>query len=1038
MILSDIAIRRPVLATVASVLIVVLGIASLAQLPVREYPDIDPPVVSIETRYTGAAPAVIDTEITELIESAVSSVDGIRSMTSESRDGRGETDIEFEVGRDIDAAANDVRDAIGRILDDLPADADPPVVAKTEADARPMMWLSLSSSRMSPEEMTDYADRHLVDRLSVLDGVARVRIGGERRYAMRIWLDSEALAARALTVEDVENALRRENIELPAGEIESVARQLTVRTDTRLRDRDDFARLVIERRGDELVRLGEVARVERGVEDDDTAVRLDGETAVGLGIIRQSRANTIAVADAVLAEMARLEDQLPADLRLVVGYDESQFVRQSIREVVRTLLIAVGLVVLTIFVFLRSLRATLIPSVTIPVAVIGAFIVMGPLGFSLNVLTLLALILAIGLVVDDAIVVLENIQRRIDEGEPPLLAAYRGVRQVGFAVIATTISLVAVFVPIAFMEGNVGRLFTEFGLVLAAAVVFSSFVALTLTGMLCSKWLRPRAAQPGGLEAVAERFFTGLTGGYRRALGGALQAPIAVLGVGVAAAVGAYALYQALPQELTPTEDRGVFIVPASAPEGSTAAHTDAGVRELEEILRPLREETGEARRVLSILGFGGRANSAFIIVGLEDWGDRSRSQQQIVAETMPRLMGVPGVRAFAVNPPGLGQSGFQQPVQFVVGGTDYDEVAGWTERILARAQDENPRLVNLDSSYDATRPQLNVRIDRDRAADLGVSAEALGGTVQTLLASRTVTAYLDRGREYDVMLQAEAVDRRNPGDLDRLHVRSLNDGALIPLSALVTLEEEGAPPALSRVDRLPAVTLTASLAPGYDLGAALAYLEQVAAEELPATARISYLGLSDEFKRAGGAVFLTFGLALLIVFLVLSAQFESFVHPLIIMTAVPLAITGALGALLLGGSSLNIYSQIGMILLIGLMTKNGILIVEFANQLRDQGYSVREAIHAGAVLRFRPVLMTAISTVFGAVPLVLALGAGAESRAAIGTVIIGGMGFATLLTLFVIPVLYDWLARYTTPVNVVGAELERLERAHGAPRARE
>ena len=1035
MILSDTAIRRPVLATVASLLIVVLGIASLLQLPVREYPDIDPPIISIETRYTGAAPAVIDTEITERIESAISRVDGIRSIQSESRDGRGETTIEFELQRDIDAAANDVRDALGRILDDLPAEADPPVVEKTEADARPMMWLSLTSERMRAEEVTDYADRNLVDRLSVLEGVAAVRIGGERRYAMRVWLDRHALAARGLTVDDVEQALRRENIELPGGAVESAERQLTVRTDTRFRGAEELARLVLARDDEGWVRLGDVAEVVRGVEDDDTAVRLDGQTAIGLGIIRQSRANTIAVADAVMAEIGRIEEQLPTDLQITVGYDESQFVRQSIREVVRTLIIAVALVILTIFVFLRSARATLIPSVTIPVAVIGAFIVMGPLGFSLNVLTLLALILAIGLVVDDAIVVLENIQRRIDEGEPPLLAAFRGVRQVAFAVVATTISLVAVFVPIAFLEGNVGRLFTEFGLVLAAAVVFSSFVALTLTGMLCSKWLRPRPVQPGRLQQAGDRFFAGLASGYRAVLARALNVPVIVLGGALAAAVAAFALYQALPQELTPTEDRGVFIVPASAPEGSTAAHTDRSVREIEEILLPLREETGEARRILSILGFGGVDNRSFTIVGLEDWSARDRRQQEIVADIMPQLMEVPGVRAFAVNPPGLGQSGFRQPVQFVIGGASYDEVAEWAEHVRGRVVSENPRLLNVDLDYDATRPQLNVHVDRERAADLGVSAEVLGRTVQTLFASRTVTTYLDRGREYDVMLQAAPGDRDTPGDLSNLWVRGADDETLIPVAALVDLGEEGAPPVLTRVDRLPAVTLTASLAPGYDLGSALAYLDAVAAEELPGEARISYAGLSDEFKRAGGAIFLTFALALLIVFLVLSAQFESFVHPLIIMTAVPLAVTGALGALLLGGQSLNIYSQIGMILLIGLMTKNGILIVEFANQLRDEGRSVREAILDGATLRFRPVLMTAISTIFGALPLVLALGAGAESRAAIGTVIIGGMGFATLLTLVVIPVLYDRLARFTTPVNVVSQQLEHLEAAHGQGR---
>lgn len=1034
MVLSDTSIRRPVLATVISLMIVVLGAASLLQLPIREYPDIDPPIVSISTGYVGAAPAVMDSEVTEIIEEAISGVDGIRNITSESRDGVSEIDIEFGTDEDVDAAANDVRDAVGRIADDLPDEADAPVIEKAEADAQPMMWLTLSSDRLSPEEISDYADRQIVERLSVISGVARVRIGGERRYAMRVWLDRQALAARQLTVTDVEEALQRENVELPAGEVESAERQLTVRTDTRYADAEEFRRLVVDRGDDYLVRLGEVAEVERGVEDDDTSLRMDGGVAIGLGVIRQSQANTIAVADRVREELERLRPTLPEGMEVMVGYDESQFVRESIREVVRTLLIAVVLVIATIFVFLRSVRATFIPSVTIPVAVIGAFIVMSPLGFSINVLTLLALILAIGLVVDDSIVVLENIQRRVDEGEPPLLAAYRGARQVAFAVIATTVSLIAVFIPLAFMEGNVGRLFTEFGLVLASAVAFSSLVALTLGSMLCSKWLRLRdETQTNRLQRATDRFFFGLTNGYRWLLARALNLPIVVVSVALAAAGTAWSLYQALPQELTPTEDRGVFMVPASAPEGSTAGHTDRSLREIEEILRPLADETGEANRVLAIQGWGGVANRGVIIVGLVPWGERERSQQEIVEEMMPKIMGVPGLRAFAVNPPGLGQSAFEEPVQFVIGGSEYQQVAEWADRIVARAEEENDRLQNLDTDFEETRPQLDVRVDRDRAADLGISARDIGVTVQTMFASRDVTRYLDRGREYDVIMEAAADDKRTPTDLTQLYVRGSENSELIPLSSILELSERGAPPVLHRVDRMPSVTITASLAAGYDLGSALEYLNDVAAEEIPEEARISYLGLSDEFMQAGGAVLLTFALALLVVFLVLSAQFESFIHPFVILTAVPLAVTGALGALLVTGNSLNIYSQIGMILLIGLMTKNGILIVEFANQLRDHGYSVRHAILEGAVLRFRPVLMTALSTIIGATPLVLALGAGAESRAAIGTVIIGGMGFATLLTLFVIPVLYDLLARFTTPVNVVSDELKRLEEEYSA-----
>ena len=1030
MIVSNISIKRPVLATVVSLLIIVLGIASLTQLPVREYPDIDPPVVSVTTEYIGAGPEVMNNEVTEVLEAAISGVDGIRNITSESREGRAETTVEFNLSRDIDNAANDIRDAINRVAANLPSEADPPVVTKTEADARPMMWMAMTSDRHSPAELTDLAERRLVDRLSVLDGVSSVRIGGERRYAMRLWLDREAMAARGITVDDIETALRRNNLELPAGQVESVTRTLTVRADSRLNTPEEFAELVVRRSGDYPIRIGEIAEVVRGVEDDRTILRNNGENAIGLGIIRQSQANIIEVSESVRAEIEAVRDSLPEGVSIMTSYDQSVFISESIREVLITLSIAVGLVVLVIFVFLRSVRATLVPAVTIPVAVIGAFSVMAPLGFSINVLTLLALVLAIGLVVDDAIVMLENIQRRIDGGEPPLLAAYRGAGQVGFAIVATTVTLIAVFVPIAFMEGNVGRLFTEFGFVLAAAVAFSSIVALTLAPMLCSKWLRPPDGA-GRLYRATESAFARLTAGYRWLLVRALGMPLVVIAGALVVALVAVKLIQVLPEELSPTEDRGVFIIPSSAPQGSSAEYTDSQVRQIEEVVRPLLE-SGEATRVFTIVGFRNRFDSAFTVVGLRPWGERDRRQQDIVAEVFPEISQIPGIRAFAVNPPGLGQSGFQQPVQFVIGGPDYDSVAAWGERMLAQARD-NSGLLNPDLDYEETRPQLNVRINREKAADLDIPVEVIGRTLQTMLASRTVTSYLDRGREYDVRLQASREERSSPSDLDEIFVRSGNssgsNGELVPLASLIDLDETGAAPSLSRINRLPSVTLTASLAPGYDLGSALRFLEAAAADELPEEARVSYLGQSQEFMDTSGAIYFTFALALLVVFLVLAAQFESFVHPGIILLSVPLAITGALTALWVTGISLNVYSQIGMILLIGLMAKNGILIVEFANQLRDQGYSVLDAITEGAVLRFRPILMTAVSTVFGAMPLVLATGAGAESRSSIGVVVIGGLALATLLTLFLTPVLYNLLARFTRSANAVSRDLEGLER---------
>jgi multidrug efflux pump len=827
-------------------------------------------------------------------------------------------------------------------------------------------------------------------------------------------------------VEDVEAALRRGNVELPAGRIESVTRELTVRTDTRLRDPEEFRQLVVQRTPDYQVLLGEIATVERASADERTILRANGRNAVGLGIVRQSQSNIIEVSDRVQEELALIVAGLPEGLNIEIAYDESVFIREAISEVIRALALAIGLVILVIFVFLRSLRATLVPAVTIPVALIGSFTVMAAFGFSINVLTLLALVLAVGLVVDDAIVMLENIQRRIEEGEPPLLAAYSGARQVAFAIIATTLSLIAVFVPISFMQGNVGRLFTEFGFILAAAVAFSSLVALSLAPMLCSKWLQPQSSQ-GRLQRMTERFFVALARGYRWLLERALLAPIPVLGMALLIAGMAYYLFESLPKELVPTEDRGVFIIPSQTPQGTTPQQTFNEVLQIEQLVLPLMEEQGEAQRIFSIVGFGGVGNRAFTIVGLNHWDERERRQQAIVSETFPKLMGIPGVRAFAVNPPGLGQSAFQAPMQFVIGAPDYASAQEWQERILARAR-ENPRLINVNSNYDTNRPQLVVTIDRRRAADYEITLDQIGRTLQTMLASRQVGGYLDRGREYDVIVQARPEDRANPDQLANIFLRAGNSSELVPLSSLMTLREQGAPPQLNRVDRLPSITISASLAPGYDLGAAVEFFNRIAAEELPAEARVTYLGQSQEFQETSGALYLTFALALLIVFLVLAAQFESFVHPFIIMLAVPLAITGALGSLLWAGISLNIYSQIGMILLIGLMTKNGILIVEFANQLRDQGYSVREAIIRGSELRFRPILMTTISTVFGALPLVLASGAGAESRAAIGTVIIGGMSFASLLTLFVIPVLYDGLARFTRSTGAIAAEIDQLQ----------
>lgn len=1026
MVLSDISIKRPVFATVMSLLILVFGLAALNQLPVREYPDIDPPVVSVSTDYTGAAAEVVDTQITQVIEGAISGIEGIRSIESSTEQGESRTTIEFTTSRDVDVAANDVRDAVARVINRLPDEADPPVVRKADSNARPMMWITLRSDIWDSAQLSDFADRVLKDRLAVVDGVAEVRIGGERRYAVRVWLDPERLAARDMTVAEVERALRANNVELPGGSVESVSRDFTVRTEGRLNRVEEFREMVIRRDGNVLLRLGDVADVQLGVESDVSRLRANGQTAIGMGITRQSKANTVAVSDRVKEELSRIRESLPPEVSITESYDESIFIRASIKEVLVTLAISVSLVILVIFIFLRSWRATLIPAVTIPVAVIGAFIGLGFLGFSINVLTLLAIILAIGLVVDDAIVMLENIQRRIDEGEKPLVAAYLGARQVAFAVIATTLTLVAVFVPISFMGGNIGRLFSEFGFTLASAVIVSSFVALTLAPMLCSKWLQHSPEQEEGHQIwmASERVLGALNRGYERLLRFSLRQPGLLLGIGLAGLVLAAVIFPRLPQELAPTEDRGVIIMPSKAPRGSTADYTEHHVRQVEQRLLPYLED-GVAERLLSIVGFRGEADNAFIILGLSHWDQRDVKQQSIAAELFPKLAQVPGVRSIPINPPGLGQSGFSQPVSFVIGGPDYESVQGWSQEILQRAQ-ENPNLINLETDFELTRPELRVDIDRQRAADLDVTVEDVGLTLQTVLASRQVTTYMDRGREYDVIVQAQDASRATPADLGRIYLRPREGGDLIPLQALVDVEEVGANPDLRRIDRLPAVIISGSLAPGYDLGTALNYLNGLAQDYLPPEARVSYQGLSREFQESSAAIYLTFALAFVIVFLVLAAQFESWIHPLIIMLTVPLAVTGALAALWASGISLNIYSQIGIIMLLGLMAKNGILIVEFANQLRDKGLDVHEAILQGAIMRFRPVLMTTISTIFGAIPLVLATGAGAESRAAIGVVILGGLLFAATLTLFIIPVLYNLLARYAKSAGAVEKALSR------------
>ncbi|MBL8805498.1 MAG: efflux RND transporter permease subunit [Rhodospirillales bacterium] len=1046
MLLSDVSIQRPVFATVISLMIVVLGIASFSRLPVREYPAIDPPIVSVTTVYKGASNQVVETRVTEIVEAAVAGIEGVKEIRSNSREERSNVTIEFRLDRNIDAASADVRDRVARVRSKLPDGIEDPVVAKVDGDQRAIVWFTLASDRYSQLELTDYAKRNIVDRLGIVPGVAQVSISGERRFSMRVWLDRQALAARGLTVDDVETSILRQNVELPSGRIESTQRELTVKTDSRLSTPEQFRDIVVATKQGYPIRLGEVAKVEIGAEDERSGIRANGKTSIGIGIVRQSTGNTLSVARDAKAEMKRLQESFPEGIEVLIGYDESVFIERSIYEVYHALGIGILLVIAVIFVFLRSWRATIIPAIAIPVSIIGSFTIIASLGYSLNVLTLLAFVLAIGIVVDDAIVVLENIHARIEKGEPVLLAAVRGARQIAFAVLATTMTLIAVFVPLSFMDGNTGRLFTEFGIALAASVIFSGLVALSLTPMMCSKLLKTHEGE-GKLYLATERVFTAINAGYRWLLLRAVGAPIVVIAVGLVVSGGAYMFWSVLPKEFTPTEDRGVVIVPITAPEGASYNYSRQAVMEIEKILRPY-VENGNGAVVMGNIAPGFQrpapVNAGLVFLRLKPWGQRyagsetgaappagpQKTQQQIVNEVFPRIASLPGVRAFALNPPSLGQRGFQPPVQFVLGGSDYETLRGWRDLLLQRAS-QDPRFLNLDSNYRETKPELRVRIDRARAADIGVSIQSIGRTLETMFGSRNVSTYVDRGEEYNVILQARGEDRATPRDLANVFVRSQTTQQLIPLSTLVTLAEAAGPAELNRVDRLRSITITGSLAPGFTMGEALDLMEKFAAEVLPPEVRISYQGQSREFKESAASLYFTFGLALLIVFLVLAAQFESWIHPLIIMLAVPLALTGGLAALVFTGISLNVYSQIGMILLIGLMAKNGILIVEFANQLRDEGLSIRDAVVEASVARLRPILMTSIATVAGAVPLAIAHGAGAESRSAIGWVIIGGVSFATLMTIFVVPALYLLLAGFTKPIGTIANALAQQERAH-------
>ncbi len=1013
MILSDTSIKRPVFATVISLLLIVFGVICYLRLPLREYPDIDKPIVNISTTYTGASANVVETRITKPLEDSVSGISGLKNIQSSSEDGQSSISLEFDTYVNVDEAANDVRDKVARAASNLPDEADTPRISKMDANTSAILIFSLYHPTMSAMDLTDYADRNLVDELSVVDGVSEVRIYGEKRYSMRIWLDRAAMAARGITAADIEKVLLAENVELPAGRLESKDREFVMRVERLYRTPGEFAKLVVKEGADGyLVRLSDIAKVEVGPATTRDFMTSDGKNAIGLAITKQSKANTLEVIKGVNKKMDELRPRLPDGMQMVINRDDAVFINAAVHEVFSSLLESAVLVILIIFLFLGNLRAALVPAVTVPISLIASFIVLYWLGFSVNLLTLLSLVLAIGLVVDDSIVVLENIHRRVEEGEDRLVAAYYGAREVGFAVVATTMVLVAVFMPICLISGDTGKLFTEFAVATVAAVCFSALIALTLSPMLCSRILQARAEE-GWLSKMDEQIFGRIDRWYNNTLRTVCRHPLAVvfgfivfLGLGIT-------YFSSTSKEFEPAEDRAIIIVNATTPEGTGFETTSDYMEKLNRIPLKLMERGLVSRLMVRVPGSRnqlGAVNSGFLVLLLPYWDQRSVPSSKIVEELNREFAQVPGVRAFVYEPSGI--SGFGgQPVQFVIGGPTYEELIKWRDLLMDKAR-LFPGMTGVDSDYKETMPQKRIVIDRDRASKLGVSASVIGKTLETMLGSKQVTTYIDDGEEYDVILQARDADRRSDTDLSNIYVRSDRSGELIPLSNLVKVAEQADAGKLNRYNRVRAITISASVAPGYTLGDCLKYLEQQARDVLPQQAKINYKGMSKNLKESSDSMLFVFVLAILVVYLVLAAQFESFLSPVVILITVPTGLVGALIGMKVMDVTLNIYSQIGLVMIIGLAAKNGILIVEFANQLRDRGFEFTEAVLKAARLRLRPILMTGLCTAIGALPLVLASGAGAHSRVSLGTVICFGSFFACVLNGFIVPLAYFYMAR--------------------------
>jgi len=1016
--LSETSVRRPVLASVMSLLIVLVGLVSFDRLTVREYPRIDEPVVTVNTRLIGASSEVIESQVTKPLEDSIAGIDGVDIITSISRAEQSQITVRFKLEKNPDNAAADVRDRVSRVRGRLPDAIDEPVIAKVEADATPTIWLAYTSETLSPLEVTDLINRIVKPRLQTVPGVADVQVGGDRRYAMRIWLDPDKLAAHGVTVQDVEDALRKQNLEVPSGRIESAQREFNVTARTDLNTVPQFAEIALRNANGYTVRLRDVARVEEAAASDRSRVRLNGVPSISTGVIRNATANPLEVAAGVRAVMPQIQRDLPPSVTVVQANDNSVFIDRSIKSVYTTVAEAVVLVALVVFVFLRTVRASVIPLVTIPVSLIGSFALIAAAGFTINTLTLLALVLAIGLVVDDAIVVLENIFRHIEEGLSPFQAALKGVKEISFAVVAMTLTLAAVFAPLAFTPGRTGRLFGEFALTLAGAVIVSGFVALTLTPMMCSKLLRHNPA-PSRFDRFMEGVLVSLGNGYERTLRGVLHHRWIIAVVMLVAAGASWWLFSTAKSELAPLEDRGVIIMPVRAPDGATLDFTARYLDAIDKIVA----QYPEFDRRFMFVG-GGQVSQATAVMRATDWAERERSTLELARDLTPKMQALPGVSAFPITPPSLGQGFRERPVNFVIQTSDsYQNLARVAQQFTAEMA-KNPGLVQPDIDLQLNKPEIFMEVDRDRAADLGVSVDAVARTVETMLGGRVVGRYKRDADQYDVITQTSSRGRTTPEDIEKLFVRGRND-TMVPLSSLVKVRESVSPRELNHFNQRRSVTITANLAPNYALGEALQFMDATAAKVLPTGYVTELNGVSREFRASSGALGLVFVLALLFIFLVLSAQFESFIDPFVILLAVPLSMVGALLALRLSGGTLSVYSQIGLVTLVGLISKHGILIVEFSNQLRQQGRSIHDAVVEAASLRLRPILMTTGAMVLGALPLALAEGAGAESRRQIGWVIVGGMSVGTLLTIFVVPTVYTWFARSRVPGGITEKAIE-------------